>query len=104
MKGYNVSSFFNKNEIRDLGEIKLYEKARLKTLEILLKCKKSTTGIKKFFPKRFKKDVTEDQKSSLSNAMKLFDIRNTIASLYTNGFIKSFGLSKHFKIRAKTKT
>ena len=62
-KGYNVSSFFNKNEIRDLGEINLYEKARLKALEILLKCEKSTTGIKELLPKIFSKDITEDQKN-----------------------------------------
>ena len=62
MKGYNVSNFFNKNEIRDLGEINLYEKARLKALEILLKCEKSTTEIKELLPKIFSKDITEDQK------------------------------------------
>ena len=86
MKGYNVSGFFNKNEIRDLGKINLYEKAKLKALEILPKYEKSMTEIKKFLPERFNKDITEDQKIILLDAMKLFDIKNTIISLFRNGF------------------
>ena len=65
MKGCNLSNFFNKNEIRDLGERNLYEKSRSKTIKVLLKCEKSVEGIKRFSLKRFKKDISEDQKSIL---------------------------------------
>ena len=61
MKGYSVSRFFKKSEIRDLGERNLHEKTRLKALEILLECEKSTAGIKTFLPKRLNKEIIEDQ-------------------------------------------
>ena len=83
------------------GKINLYEKAKLKVLEILLKCEKSTTALGKFLPKTFNKDITEDQKSVFLNAMKLFDIRNIIVSLFRNGFIKSLST---VKLELKTKT
>ena len=67
----------------------MYEKSRSKALEILLKCEKNTEWINKFLSKRFNKDITDDQKSISLNAIKLFDIRNTIVSLFRNGFIKS---------------
>ena len=70
----------------------MYEKSRFKALEIFLTCEKYVKKIKKNFPKRFDKDITEDQKSILLNAMKLFDIRNTTASLLRNDFIRSSGL------------
>ena len=44
---------------------------------------------KKVSSKKINKDFTEDQKSVLSNAMKLFDIRNVVAVLFKNGFIRS---------------
>ena len=79
MKGYNVSSFFTKSDIRDLSERNLYEKSSSKAFEILLKCEKSVKKDKKnFFPKKFNKNITEDQKSILLNAMMLFDIRNAV--------------------------
>ena len=53
MKGYNVSSFFKKSEIKDFDNKNLYEKNKLKALEILLECERSTEGVKKFFPKKF---------------------------------------------------
>ena len=81
----------------------MYEKARFTKLEILLKCEKSTTGLKKFLPKRFNKDITEDQKSILLNAMKLFDIRNTIISLFRNGSIKSLDYQSTVKLELKPK-
>ena len=61
MKGYSASSFFTKSGIRDLSERNLYEKSRSKAFEILLKCEKSVKGIKKFFPNKFNKNITEDQ-------------------------------------------
>ena len=61
---------------------KFHEKSRLKAFKILLECEKSIKGTKKFFPKRFNKDIIEDQKNILLNAMKLFDIKNTIVSLF----------------------
>ena len=47
----------------------MYEKSRFKALEIFLTCEKNVKKIKKNFPKRFDKDITEDQKSILLNAM-----------------------------------
>ena len=66
----------------------MYEKSRFKALEIILKYEKTVEEIKKFFSKRFNKDITEDQKSILLNAMKLYDIKNTIVSFFRNGFIR----------------
>ena len=85
MKGYNISSFFKKSETRDLDKKNLYEKSRFKALEILLKCEKNVEEIKKFFPKRFNKDITEDQKSILLNAMKLFEIKNVCLKMVLSG-------------------
>ena len=79
----------------------MYEKSRFKALEILLKCEKNVEEIKKFFPKRFNKDITEDQKSILLNAMKLFDIKNTIVSLFRNGFIRSLDYQNTVKLEQK---
>ena len=86
-----------------LDERNLYEKSRSKALEILLKCEKCTEGINKFLPKRFIKDITDDQKSILLNAMKLFDIKNTIVSLFRNGFIKSLDYQSTLKLEQKSK-
>ena len=101
MKGYNISSFFKKSKTRDLDKKNLYEKSRFKALEILLKCEKNVEEIKKFFPKRFNKDITEDQKRILLNAMKLFNIKNTIVSLFRNGFIRSLDYQNTVKLEQK---
>ena len=101
MKGYNVSSFFKKSEIKYLDLYNLHEKSRLKAIKILLECEESVKGIKKFFPKRFKKDITEDQKNILLNAMKLFNIKNTIVNLFRNGFIKSLDYQNTVKLEQK---
>ena len=101
MKGYNIGSFFKKSETRDLDQKNLYEKSRFKALEILLKCEKNVEEIIKFLPKRFNKDITEDQKSILLNAMKLFDIKNTIVSLFRNGFIRSLDYQNTVKLEQK---
>ena len=77
--------FYKEKEIKDLNEWNFYEKGTIKALEILLKCEKSVTEINKFFPKRFKNDINEDQKSILFNAMKLFDIRKKIVSFLVMG-------------------
>ena len=46
-------------------------------------------GLKHFFLKDLKKDINENKKKTiLLNAMMLFDIRNGIASLFRNSFIK----------------
>ena len=103
MKGCNVNSFFNKNENRDLDKRNLDEKSRSKAIEVLLKCEKSVEGIKKFLPKGFNKDITEDQKSILLNAMKLFDIRNTIVSFFRNDFIRSLDYQNTLKLELKPK-
>ena len=104
MKGYNVSSFFTKSDIRDLSERNLYEKSSSKAFEILLKCEKSVKKDKKdFFPKKINKNITEDQKSILLNPMMLFDIRNAVASLFTNGFIKAFDYQSTVKLEQKSK-
>ena len=68
----------------------MYERSKFKANDILLKCEKSTEGIKKFLAKRFKKDINEIQKSILLNAKMLFDIRNAIVSLLWTGFIWSY--------------
>ena len=99
MKGYILSSFFTTSEIRDLSERNLHEKSRSKAFEILLKCEKNVKEIKKTFPKRFNKDITEDQKSILLNAIKLFDIRNTIVSL----FIKPLDYQSTVKLKQESK-
>ena len=98
MKAYNVSSFFKKSGIINWN---LYEKSKLKALNILLKCEKRTEGIKKFLPKGFKKDVKENQKIFLLNAMMLFDIINTIASLFKYGFVKPLGHQNTVKLEQK---
>ena len=79
----------------------MYEKSRFKALEIILKCEKNVEEIKKFFPKRFNKDITEDQKSILLNAMKLFNIKNTIVSLFRNGFIRPLDYQNTAKLKQK---
>ena len=79
----------------------MHEKSRLKAFIILLECEKSVKGTKKFFPKRFKKDITEDQKNILLNAMKLLDIKNTIVSLFKNGFITSLDYQNTVKLEQK---
>ena len=79
----------------------MYEKSRFKALEILLKCQKNVEEIKKNFPKRFHKDIIEDQKSILLNAIKLFDIKNTIVSLFRNGFIRSLDYQNNIKLEQK---
>ena len=56
---------------------------------------------KKLFPKRFNKDITEDQKRILLNAMKLFNIKNTIVSLFRNGFIRSLDYQNTVKLEQK---
>ena len=103
MKGYSVNTFFRKRETRDLGERNLHEKTKLKAFEILLKYGKSVEEIKKFFPKRFNKDITEDQKSILLNAMKLFDIRKKVISLFRNGFIKYLDYPSAVKLKQEPK-
>ena len=82
MKGYNASNFIKGS--KDLAKRNLYEKRKSKAIEILLECQESVEGIKTFLPKRFNKDITEDQRSILLNAIKLFDIRNIIVSLFRN--------------------
>ena len=48
--------FSKKRENKDLNSRNLYKKSKLKELDILLECEKSTEGIKKsFFQKDFKK-------------------------------------------------
>ena len=89
MKGYNTSSFFKKSATKDLDNRNLYEKSKRKALDIPLECEKSTKEIKEFLPRRFQKDINENQKSILLNAMMLSDIRNAIVSLFRNGFINS---------------
>ena len=79
------------------------EKTKLKALEILLKCEKIVEGIKKFLLKRFNKDITKDQKSTLLNVMKLFDIINTIVGLFRNCFIKSLDYQGTVKLEQKPK-
>ena len=81
----------------------MYEKTKLKALEILLKCKKEVEEIKKFLPKRSNKDITEDQKSVLLNTMNLFDIRNAIVSLFRNGFVKSLDYQSTVKLEQEPK-
>ena len=103
MKGYNISSFFKKSETRDVDKKNLYENSRFKALEILLECEKNVEGIKSFLPKRFNKDITEDQKSVLLNAMKLFDIKNVIVSLFRNGFIRPLDYQNTVKLEQKPK-
>ena len=66
-----------------------------------MECEKSVEGKKKFFPKRFKKDITEDQKNILLNAMKLFDIKNTFVSFLRNGFIRSLDYQNTIKLGQK---
>ena len=56
---------------------------------------------KKNCPKRFNKDITKDQKCILLNAMKLFDIKNTIDSLFRNGFIRSLDYQNTVKLEQK---
>ena len=102
MKGHNMSSIFKKSKIKDFDNRNLYEKNKLKALEILLKCEKGAEGVKKAFPKKFNKDITEDQKSILFNAMKLFDIRNTIINLFRNGFIKPLDYQSAVKSKPKS--
>ena len=63
--------------------------------------KKNVEGIKKFLPKRFNKDTTEDQKSILLTPMKLFDIKNTIASLFRNSLIGSLEYQNTAKVEQK---
>ena len=81
----------------------MHEKTKLKAFEILLKYGKSVEEIKKFFPKRFNKDITEDQKSILLNAMKLFDIRKKVISLFRKGFIKSLDYPSAVKLKQEPK-
>ena len=81
MKGYNVSSFFKKSATKDLDNRNLYEKSKRKALDTLLECEKIIERIKTILPKRFQKDVNENQKSVLLNAMMLVDIRNAIVTL-----------------------
>ena len=81
-----------------MNEKKLHEKSTSKTIEILLTCEKSVEEITIFLPKRFKKNINEDQKSILINEMKLFDIRNTIATLFKNGFITSLDYRSTVKL------
>ena len=80
----------------------MYEKGKLKAFDILVKCEKSTEGIKRFLPKRLKKDINENQKSILLNAMMLFHIRNAIFSLFRNGFIKSLEYQSAIKLKPKS--
>ena len=61
MDVYNMSSFFKRGEIKDLGKNNLYEKAFFKALEVLLKREKSTEGVK-HFPKNLKNTLTEIEK------------------------------------------
>ena len=99
MKGYNASSIFKKRGTKDLDNKNLYEKGKLKAFDILVKCGKSTEGIKRFLPKRLKKDINENQKSILLNAMMLFDIRNAIFNLFRNDFIKSLEYQSAIKLK-----
>ena len=80
----------------------MYEKSKLKAFDILVKYEKSTEGIKKFLPKRLKKDINENQKSILLNAVMLFDIRNAILSLFRNGFIKPLEYQSAIKLKPKS--
>ena len=63
-----------------------------------LKMWKNVEGIKKFLPKRFNKDITEDQ---ILNAMKLLDIKNAIVSLSRTGFIRSLDYQNTIKLEQK---
>ena len=102
MKGYNAGSIFKKSGTKDLDYRNLYEKSKLKAFDILVKYEKSTEGIKKFLPKRLKKDINENQKSILLNAVMLFDIRNAILSLFRNGFIKPLEYQSAIKLKPKS--
>ena len=105
MKGYSVSSFFKKSETKAPIEGDLYDRSKLKALEILLKCEKNVkVGIKKFLPEVFNKDITEDQKSILLNTMKSFDIRNANVSLFENNFIWSLDCQRTTKLKPKQKS
>ena len=64
----------------------MYEKGWSKAINIFLKCEKIVEGTKTFLPKRFKKDINEDQKSILLNVIKLFDIKHVIVSLFYQVF------------------
>ena len=91
LKGCNLRKFFLKKkerETKDLNDSNFYEKIKTKVTKIILQCEKSKAGIEKFLAKIFNKDIT-GQKSILLTTMKLFDIRNTIVSLFRNGFIRS---------------
>ena len=79
----------------------MYEKSRLKALEILLECEKNVEEIKHFLPKWFNKDITEDQKSILLNSIKLLDIENTIVILFKNGFVRYLDYQNTLKIEQK---
>ena len=52
IKGYNVSSFLTKSEIKYLDEKNLHEKSRSKAFEKLLVCEKCIEGIKKVSSKK----------------------------------------------------
>ena len=84
-----------------LDKKNLYEKSRFKALEVFLKCEKNVERIKPFLSKRFDKDITGDQKSVLLNAMKLFNIKNTIVILFRNGFIRSLDYQNTVKLEQK---
>ena len=96
--------FYKEKEVKDLNEWNFYEKGKIKALEILLKCEKSVAEINKFFPKRFKNDINEDQKSILFNALKLFDIRKKIFSLFSNGSIIPLDCQSAAKSEPKIKS
>ena len=55
-------------------------------------------------PKRFKKDIIDNEKSILLNAMMLFDIRNAIVSLFRNGIIKPLEYHSDKKSKPKPKS
>ena len=103
MKGYKISNFLKKSETRDLGKKNFYEKSRFKALEILLEREKNAEEIKNFLPKRFNKDIIEYQKIILLNVMKLFDIKNTIVSLFRNCFSRSLDYQNTVKLEQKPK-
>ena len=92
MKGLNIGSFFKKSEIRDLGKGNQFEKIKSRAIEIFLKCENSLEEIKRA------------QKTVLLNVIKLFDIRNTIVSLFRNGFIKSLDYESTLKLELKPKS
>ena len=79
------------------------KKVSLRQLRFFLNTKIVVQWGKKVLPKVFNKDITENQKSVLLNAMKLFDIRNAIVVLFKKGFMKPLKYQRTVKLELKPK-